>query len=56
MYHRHKLLDLIHAVVCGSETVTLGEEQNLRAFENRVLTRIFGPQDEGNYTKLEKIS
>jgi hypothetical protein len=36
------------AVLCGCETwsLTLREEHRLRAFENRVLRRIFGPKTE----------
>jgi hypothetical protein len=29
---------------CETWSLTLGEEQGLRAFENRVLRRIFGPK------------
>jgi hypothetical protein len=30
---------------CETWSVTLGEERRLKAFENRVLRRIFGPKE-----------
>jgi hypothetical protein len=53
-----KYLDIILVVVlygCGTWSFTLREECRLRAFENRVLRRIFGPKrDEvtGEWRKL----
>jgi hypothetical protein len=41
---------ILSVVVCGCETLslTLREECRIRVFENRVLSRIFGPKrDEG---------
>ena len=37
---------ILPAVFCGCEnwSLTLREERSLRVFENRVLTRIFGPK------------
>jgi hypothetical protein len=39
---------------CESWSLTLGEEQRLRIFENRVLRRIFGPkmEEDGSWRKL----
>jgi hypothetical protein len=39
---------------CGTWSLTLGEEQRLRVFENRVLRRIFGPKrkEDGSWKKL----
>jgi hypothetical protein len=36
------------------KSLTLGEEHRLRAFENRVLRRIFGPkrEEDGSWRKL----
>jgi hypothetical protein len=39
---------------CETWSLTLGEEQRLRVFENRVLRRIFGPkrEEDGSWRKL----
>jgi hypothetical protein len=47
---------ILPVVLSGCETwsLTLGEEQRLRVFENRVLRRIFGPkrEEDGSWRKL----
>jgi hypothetical protein len=47
---------ILPVVLCGCETwsLTLREEQRLRVFENRVLTRIFGckREEDGSWRKL----
>jgi hypothetical protein len=47
---------ILPLVLYGCETwsLTLGEEQRLRVFENRVLRRIFGPkrEEDGSWIKL----
>jgi hypothetical protein len=47
---------ILPVVLYGCETwsLTLGEEQRLRVFENRVLRRIFGPkrEEDGSWRKL----
>jgi hypothetical protein len=47
---------ILLVVLYGCETwsLTLGEEQRLRIFENRVLRRIFGPkrEEDGSWRKL----
>jgi hypothetical protein len=51
----HKTV-ILPVVLYGCETLslTLGEEHRLRAFENRVLRKIFGPkrEEDGSWIKL----
>jgi hypothetical protein len=51
------LKHLIQAVGCGTSSLTLREERELRVFENRVLRRMFGTKrDEvtGGWRKLHE--
>jgi hypothetical protein len=40
---------------CEARSLTLREEQRLRAFENRVLRRIFGPKRDGVTEEWRKL-
>jgi hypothetical protein len=40
--------------VFETRSLTLREEQRLRAFENKVLGKIFGPKREGELRRLHK--
>jgi hypothetical protein len=50
---------ILPVVLYGCETwsLTLGEENRLRVFENRVLRKIFGPkrEEDGSWTKLHNV-
>jgi hypothetical protein len=50
---------ILPVVLYGYETwsLTLGEEHTLRAFENRVLRKIFGPkrEEDGSWKKLHNV-
>ena len=48
---------ILPAVLYGCETwsLTLREEHRLRVFENRVLTRIFGPKRDGVTGEWRKL-
>jgi hypothetical protein len=49
---------ILPVVLCGCETwsLTLREEHRLRVFENRVLSRIFGPKKEEVTGECKKVS
>jgi hypothetical protein len=52
MYEKAKLFVVLYG--CETWSLTLGEEDRLRIFENRVLKKIFGPkrEEDGSWRKL----